>query len=72
MSGWDLGKEVESWAVFLFHVVELGDKGSSVLSSAVYHLPSLAQAQLHPAMEVTRAKVFEYKLCFLEIKINKV
>lgn len=71
MSGWDLGKEVESSAVFLFYAVESSDKGSWALSSAVHHLPSLAQ--LHPAMEVTRVKVFEYKqLSFLEIKINKV
>lgn len=44
MSGWDLGKEVETSAVFLFYAMESSDKGSGALSSAVHHLPSLAQS----------------------------
>lgn len=41
MSGWDLEKEGETSAAFLFYAVESGDKA---LSSAVQHLPSLAQS----------------------------
>lgn len=56
MPGWDLGKEVQTFAVLLSHAVEPDDKGSGVLSSAVHHLPSLAQSTAASSIESNQGK----------------
>lgn len=57
MSGWDLGREVQTFAVLLSHAVEPDDKGSTVLRSAVHHLPSLAQSTAASSTESNKTEI---------------
>jgi len=56
MSGWDLGKEVQTSAVVLSGAAEPDANRSGVLSSAVPHLLSLAQSIAASSTESNQGK----------------
>lgn len=56
MSGWDLGKEVQTFAVLLSGAVEPDVKGSGVLSGAVAHLLSLGQSTAASSIESNQGR----------------